>query len=399
MAGIRAAALSLLFVGTALGNNNPVPTPLPARPTPNWSWDTLPIAFHGANRSGVYTDADLKQLSRYLMVTLEKWYTPCAAQGPQQAGPECDVEAKMFTTFKQLKALSPQLTTVMYWNSMFDFAFYAWHQKMVDLEANGQHAFFRNASGSVAELCNDGNVYCNITTYDHTQEAVRHLWFRQVQHAVAHGNVDGIFADHGNSNPSPVKGSDYWQLCNGKRPQRACFNVTPEFGARFVAAHMEMLNYTQDWLSNNTGGPVICGPYARWRLPTDFRGLRNVTQEGLKDPTAPFVIEASKGACDLAADEAKLAGFLCAMEKYTYLACFHSAGLPQWYPAYDKPLGAPTGPAELVGGSTSVWQRKFSNPKGVTIATYNEETGEGSVQWAGEPTSIQPSTLNTTEKR
>jgi hypothetical protein len=67
----------------------------------------------------------VKQLSRYAMVTLEKWYTPCGSQGPTQAGPKCDVEDKFFTTFRQLKALNPAITTVMYWNSMFDFAFYA----------------------------------------------------------------------------------------------------------------------------------------------------------------------------------------------------------------------------------------------------------------------------------
>ena len=148
---MKYAAVFLALAAVAHGQN-PEPVALPARPDPNWSWETLPIAFHGANRSGTYTDQAVAQLSRYLMVTLEKWYTPCGAQGPVQAGPECDVEAKMFATFRQLKALNPKITNVMYWNSMFDFAFYAKHQAMLDLEARGQRAFLRDDRGAVVRL-------------------------------------------------------------------------------------------------------------------------------------------------------------------------------------------------------------------------------------------------------
>jgi hypothetical protein len=317
------------------------------------------------------------------MVTLEKWYTPCGSQGPTQAGPECDVEAAMFKTFSQLRQLSPQMTLVMYWNSMFDFSFYAQHQKMLDLEAKGEHAFLRDVDGNVASLCNDGNVYCNITTFDHTQAAVRQLWIDQVRNATVNGSVDGIFADHAYNNPKPLQGDpSIAQLCNGRGEGRKCFNFTSEFGARFVAAHTEMLNYTQDMLSKTTKGPVICGPLSRWNLPTTFAELLPVARKGVEDPTAPFVLEASKNGCDVAGDEALLAGFLCAMEKYTYLSCFHSEP-GKWYAAYDKPLGVPSGAA--VQTSPGVYTRKFENAKGVTVATYNRKTKEGSVRWAGEP--------------
>jgi hypothetical protein len=70
---------------------------------------------------------------------------------------------------------------------MQDFAFYRVHQQMIDLEAAGVHAFLRDESGLVIELCNDGNVYCNITTYDWTQPKVRELWVRAVQNATETG--------------------------------------------------------------------------------------------------------------------------------------------------------------------------------------------------------------------
>ena len=115
---LSAASASLLMAE--------LPTPkAPAKPTPYFSWDTVPVAFHGANKARLYTQEEVEQLaSRYQMVTLEKWYTKCGSQGPDQAGPGCHVEAKMATTFKAIKAANPNVTTMLYLNSMFNFAFY-----------------------------------------------------------------------------------------------------------------------------------------------------------------------------------------------------------------------------------------------------------------------------------
>ena len=40
------------------------PVPNPAHPEPNWSWDTVPLAFHGANRSGAFSDLEIDLLAR-----------------------------------------------------------------------------------------------------------------------------------------------------------------------------------------------------------------------------------------------------------------------------------------------------------------------------------------------
>ena len=70
-------------------------------------------------------------------------YTPCGSQGPKQAGPSCAVEDKTFGVYAAIKAINPKVTTILYWNSMFDFAFYRVHQQMIDLESAGVHAFLR----------------------------------------------------------------------------------------------------------------------------------------------------------------------------------------------------------------------------------------------------------------
>lgn len=93
-------------------------------PTPFFSWAKIPTSFHGARKDAVFSDAEVERLAKYQVVAVEKWYTPCGAQGPTQAGPSCEVEVKMATLFNRTRVLSPNQTTIMYWNSMFDFSMY-----------------------------------------------------------------------------------------------------------------------------------------------------------------------------------------------------------------------------------------------------------------------------------
>ena len=51
------------------------------------------------------------------------------------------------------------------------------------------HACGQDETGKVIELCNDGNVYCGITTFDWTQPKVRELWMRAVQNATETGQL------------------------------------------------------------------------------------------------------------------------------------------------------------------------------------------------------------------
>lgn len=59
-----------------------------------------------------------------LQVTIEKWYTACGSKHPIQNGPWCDVESKFYEAFGKIKAINPNVTTIMYLNSMFNFAMY-----------------------------------------------------------------------------------------------------------------------------------------------------------------------------------------------------------------------------------------------------------------------------------
>jgi hypothetical protein len=320
-------------------------------------------------------------LSNYSLVTIEKWYTPCAAQHPSQSPPSCDVEDKMFETFRQLKALAPEHTNIMYLNSMFDFSFYHLHGLVLAREAAGEKLLLRDEHGELVLLCNDGNEYCNVTNFDWSIPATRVLWQAAVFNASSVGGVDGIFADHGDSSITPTDGSDVPQLCNGSGALRACWNFTRPFADAFNAAHAWLLNATQDALSRLPGGgPVVDGPFARWNVEAcEYSALRPVVEAGVAG-VAAFIIEASRGGT-CTPTESCLANFLAAAEKYTYLMCMADGPAPA-QPEFAYALGPPTGPPVLAGG---VVTRSFRSAAGLTNVSVVVATSEGTVQWAGAP--------------
>lgn len=361
----------------------PSPVPVPARPAPFFSWDVLPRAFHGANRSGLFTAEAIAALSAYSMVTLEKWYTPCASQGPAQGNASCAVEDKMFAVFRALKALDARHTTIIYLNSMFNFAFYRLAGLILAREAAGERLLLRDARGELVLLCNDGDAYCNVTTFDHTSPAMRALWQEAVANATSAGGVDGVFADHGDVAMRPPPGGGADQLCNGSGARRRCYNFTAPFAAAFNAAHFWLVNETQDVLARLPGrGPVVVGPWASWYPPAcSYAALRPVVEAGLRG-AGPFVLEAHGGGGDSCSPDAScLANFLAAAEPFTYLACFADGPAPA-QPEFALALGPPTGPPVEAGG---VVRRSFLGPAGLTNASVVLATGVGTMQWAGAP--------------
>lgn len=106
---VAACSLSVAPFETRVSPGPPEPTP--QHPYPNWSWDTVPLAFHGANQSGEFNEDAVESIaSNYLMATIEKWYTKCGSKHPIQNGPWCDVEKAMYSAFARIKAINPNTT-------------------------------------------------------------------------------------------------------------------------------------------------------------------------------------------------------------------------------------------------------------------------------------------------
>ena len=229
---------------------------------------------------------------------------------------------------------------------------------------------------------------------------VRDLWLETVVNMTRDGGVDGVFADHGyeqGAMPSrhDLAPPDDPQLCNGQGAGRQCYHFEPSFAQKFNEGHEFLLNNTQDVVAKLTGGPVIDAPYGLWNAPScNLRVMQGFVERG-KAGTGPFVLEfnrASKGSNSqdgCSPDESCLAAFLIAADKYSYMSCFHSQDtadtpLPEFMPAFSKPLGEPTGPA--VEEPRRVYKRSFVSHAGETVVSYDLKTKSGTIRWASDAT-------------
>ena len=349
----------------------------------------------------MYTPEAIAQIAKYRMVTIEKWYTVCGAA--KIGKPECDVEAKMYDTFRAIHAINPSVVNILYLNSMFDFSAYALHGRMLQLEAEGRPAFLRDHLGRIVSLCNDGNVYCNVTTFDHTKPYVRELWLEALRNATTGvGGVGGVFADHGWGTKigKPLPGTNLSSLCNGKPPLRTCWNFTTGFAAEFDYAHQWLLNASQDLLARlPQRGPTINGPYSQWHMPAcDFAKIAKLAAD---NSSKHAVVELSQGGCLEDTTQpggavaqpvavACLAAYLIHARRGLFFSCVdpHASSvgaLPPYFAEFDKRLGPPLGAARQLGDGK--WLRQFRHPQlgRPTNVTYDTTRSTGHIEWADGP--------------
>jgi hypothetical protein len=80
------------------------------RQGPAFTWDTLPIFFHGSNASGPVNPGALALMARVPLVTVEKFQGPCGWH--PDASPACDQESQIIDVLKGVKAINPNVSTI-----------------------------------------------------------------------------------------------------------------------------------------------------------------------------------------------------------------------------------------------------------------------------------------------
>ena len=111
---------------------------------PDFSWETLPVAWHSGNSTGRYTNAQIKELARYQMVTLEKFQnlravvpaevlardyeSPGGLYGCQRNATlslcGCCGEDEIVAVARKIKAVNPKVVTVAYFNAEIGYPWY-----------------------------------------------------------------------------------------------------------------------------------------------------------------------------------------------------------------------------------------------------------------------------------
>lgn len=331
---------------------------------PEFSWETLPVAFHSSNPGGPYSDEQLVNISKYSTVTFEKWqgvhnyiapgydWETCQ-NGTDVSKCGCCLEDEMADMGRRLKALKPSIMVLEYLNSQQVYPMY----RLAHAIAARPDLWQRNLDGEIV-LAGGGHWVMP----DLAQEEAQDIWHDAVFNLTQTGYIDGVFVDgcaKGVSNTSHDRQ-------DGK---------------------IAMLKRLQA----DIPGPLICGSNGHVedglggsQIQNWGKGAHWSTREipMLQRAVKAGALFQAHGSCPSNMSNPKqvndLAAFLIAAGPYSYYVCGGWNSAPtEWFEVYDRPLGAPV--ADAVLSDDGVWSRSFSH--GVSV-TFDTSTETGFINWA-----------------
>lgn len=370
---LQITSLTLTLTLVVCGTTSAVITP------PNTSLSTIPVAYFGGT-TAPRPPTNYAMLSRMRIVMVEKWEGHCwadclknaTASPPLPCSSSCAVERDMLHTLKQVKALNPAVSTVMYWNTLLAFPFYAAVGRIRD---QGHALLVDSNTGSPLMLRND-NGMPGIGVPDFGKVECRKLWLGAVQNWVDTGVVDGIFGDKWNvyatqnvSNTSSGKAQG-WAVCNHwcggiAEDQAMAFNVGKKAvlndTAAFLGPDAVFFSATDDLVKHSRNPSEMIASVNKQLATTRYAwvyGARD--QQPDHDPTN------TTSQCP----PRMVALFLLAVEEGAFLGC------QGWSEDFARPLGKPLSAAITMGATMT---RHFESG---TWVEWDLEENDGMVHWA-----------------
>ena len=319
---------------------------------PQFSWDTLPVFFHSSNSSGPYSADAIRVISKYSMVTIEKW------QGHDMKN--VDDEDQMVLAMKAIKQANPKVATYFYMNSFKDRP--EMTRMARELEQH-QDWILHNDDGKPVKNSQ------GFLVFDQSNPDVRQWWLKTCLDAVSAADGDGCFCD------------------SSQHTDSAFPNVSATKMQEWSKGLLTLTQDVQEKLGNDKLliGKVPDQPYVKAVQIEAFQPNNrsiNSLMEGVKNGK---VIQAHMeklpaGGC-MGNITNHLAAFLIGAGNYSYYGC-GSWNLPgnsneswYWRPEFDYPLGEPVGPPLFDG---ELWQRRFVSE---TLVKFDITTNQGSIHW------------------
>jgi len=354
---------------------------------PDFSWDTLPVAWHSA-LAGEWSADDLKQIAKYPLVTLEKTAGTAAFDWPpgqyfglpatcQRLGDlsncSCCEEDLMVQQAKAVKAANPRVQVIAYMNSVISYPWYRAARKHVTNES----WWLRDVNGTYLNNIRQNPIETWLA-WDFSKPEVGDLWIEACRNLTDTGYIDGCFMD-GCANWDP----------NGKVDGRVVVPGPTDQATR--AAYADQKPKWMKRLQAQIPGVAVCGSGGGWVEGVAATQVQNWGSGGTysgkwipmlqRAAAAGIVFEAHSQCGKNASDpkeQTKIAAFLIAAGRHSYYMCGGwGAGRVEWFREYDLPLGEPLGNATL--DLDGVYHRSFA--KG-TVVTFDTKSDSGTVQWA-----------------
>ena len=314
-----------------------------------------------------YTAEQLRVLARFPLITIEKFMGPFPlAAGRAEEDNIGDVAAAV-------KRINPNATVLLYLNSQFAYPWYhLFHLAdrndwwVVD-EASGAAYTHRviNMNCTRPGHCPEASV----GYWDFAEPALRAAWAAACTNASL--AVDGCFVDGATSNPPFPASGDGAQVAAYEAGRNATFAA--------IAQKALIVINDKGYYDPHPPYPAVQGEFIETFSGDAVKWMQilNRTEDGHLVQAHTGTAKASlchqpnstEGVADLAA-------FLMVARRYTYFGCSNWEDVPTWPSVYDRPLGAPLGPA--VQDSDGTWRRRFQRG---TNASINFGTHVAHIEW------------------
>ena len=321
---------------------------------PQFSWDTLPVFFHSSNSTGQYNDDALKIITKFQMATIEKWMGYDVK--------DVDDEDEMVLAMKAIKAVNPKISTYFYMNAHLDFR--QMTRMAREFDEHPDYAL-RDDNGVMVKITQGTQGYYN---FDVSKLEVRKWWLNICLNATKYANGDGCFCDASQTvnatftpplSPSKEKAWGEGLLNLTREAQEALGDDNLLIGkavnqSYVKAVQMQKFNPTNRSIQSLLLGAEV-GQVMQAHVPVDVPCTSDLTDY--------------------------IAAFLIGAGQYSYFGCGDWVAEGDdtkpltWRPEYDKPLGAPKGPAQYNAG---VWIRSFISG---TEATFDTRANKGTIKW------------------
>lgn len=350
---------------------------------PEFSWAKVPIAFHFGKSQGLLTPEEATFVaSRSNFICLEKGH---ATQSHRTT--ELGIEAEA----RQLKALNPKMKVIFYWNAFLDYPMYEAHS-----------AYARHPDWWLKT--NQGDLDLKkgrIKRYDLSHDEVRDWWIQVASNAVVEGSCDGIFMDALPQVTSPANrklwgdekfdaiqkglrdlvretrqaiGDENLIVFNGIRstPGRHLGFDYPEADAAMIEHFGHFHSDTKETMLQDLLAMQQAAQSGKIVVLKSWPGFSFTDAEFMRKPLAEKRKHAQNNLTF------PLACFLAAAEKNCYFLYNWGYrlenGCLEWYPEFDKPLGAPQGVMQRDGWKLS---REYEHAS----VWVDLQTREASINW------------------
>lgn len=353
----------------------------PSCKLPIFSWDHLPVFFHSSqhktNADGSFTEDALNIITKFPIVTIEKW------QGDQAPTFTWEFDA-MVASATKIKQINPNISVIVWFDSVRIYC-----NKSLNPDAKGpcttghfKPAYFleknhkyllKNKTGQPALEPWSG---CHI--YNFQEKSVRDYWMNMCLNITKSGVIDGCGADAS------------WQA------DPSGGTLSADTAAKWEAGHRQMMKDTTASLGNG----LLLGKDS-WELGDYVNGvlhegcdasnktinlLRNLTLVSQKQGR-PLVYECHAG-CKGADCLDSIASFLIGAGPYHFFGLGGWSGnsfSDHWIPQFFEPsLGKPKADAAY-NSVSDVWTRHFESG---TRVTFNAKNKTGTISWSHATTTI-----------